>query len=69
MRTMRITEAINVLELNNPILGSDEELVKAFDIAIMALKLLEKIKTHGYMGKEMRFSIGGRRFAVRELAQ
>lgn len=66
---MTIQEAIDVLELHNPFLGSDERLTQAFDTAIKALTLLEEIKANGYTGKEMLFNIGGRKFAVREIAQ
>lgn len=66
---MTIVEAINILEMNNPFLGSDERLTEAFDIAIKALRLLENIKANGYTVKKMQFRIGGRLFEVREMAQ
>ena len=42
---------------------------EAFDMAIEALNREQQIIENGYTGKEMRIRIGGRLFAVRELAQ
>ena len=39
------------------------------DMAIEALKREQLFLEAGYKGKEVEFYIGGRRFAVRELAQ
>lgn len=43
--------------------------VFALDVAIEALNREHQIIENGYTGKEMRIRIGGRLFAVRELAQ
>lgn len=42
---------------------------EALDMAIDALNSEQQIIENGYTGKEMRIRIGGRLFAVRELAQ
>ena len=47
----------------------DGRLIKALDMAIEALNREQQIIENGYTGKEMRIRIGGRLFAVRELAQ
>lgn len=41
----------------------------ALDMAIEALNREQQIIENGYTGKEMRIRIGGKLFAVRELAQ
>ena len=46
-----------------------EEIADAIDMAIEALNREQQIIENGYTGKEMRIRIGGRLFAVRELAQ
>lgn len=48
---------------------SESELDEAFFMAIEALNREQQIIENGYTGKEMRIRIGGRLFAVRELAQ
>lgn len=45
------------------------EYVEAIDVAIEALNREQQIIENGYTGKEMRIRIGGKLFAVRELAQ
>lgn len=65
-------EAIEILECNYPE-SCFKELCEAVDMAMEALstdsKLVEKILEAGKEGKEVRIYIGGRLFAVRELAQ
>lgn len=46
-----------------------EDDLEAIDMAIEALNREQQIIENGYTGKEMRIRIGGRLFAVRELAQ
>lgn len=48
---------------------SESELDEAFFMAIEALNREQQIIENGYTGKEMRIRIGGKLFAVRELAQ
>ena len=72
-------EAINVLRWLNPPRTnkkSFDEFVQAIDMAINALEKQqwipvteESIIQAGYEGKEVRFRIRGRLFAIRELAQ
>lgn len=45
------------------------EMEDAVDVAIEALNREQQIIENGYTGKEMQIRIGGRLFAVRELAQ
>ena len=42
---------------------------EALDMAINALKIFEQAKEAGFRGEEVEFYIGGRKFAIRELAQ
>lgn len=57
---------------------ADSWIDKAYDVAIQALEqpeqgwipvTKEQILQAGYEGREVRFHIGGRLFAIRELAQ
>lgn len=65
---MTIEEAIDVLTHNYPS-ECYTELCNAVDIAVEWLSVLIKIMNIGKEGKELRIYIGGRLFAVRELAQ
>ena len=49
--------------------GLSKEEYNATVMAIEALNREQQIIENGYTGKEMRIRIGGRLFAVRELAQ
>ena len=42
---------------------------QALGIAIKALEIFEQAKEAGFRGEEVEFYIGGRKFAIRELAQ
>ena len=43
--------------------------IESLDMAINALKIFEQAKEAGFRGEEVEFYIGGRKFAIRELAQ
>ena len=65
----RFEEAIPILR---QIAGSYGDVKKYYDamwMAIEALNIEQQIIENGYTGKEMQIRIGGRLFAVRELAQ
>jgi hypothetical protein len=49
--------------------GFDSEDNEALDMAINALEIFEQAKEAGFRGEEVEFYIGGRKFAIRELAQ
>ena len=58
-------EAIQDLrEAVQPVVGG-----KSIEMAINALEIFEKAKEAGMHGEEVEFYIGGRKFAIRELAQ
>ena len=46
-----------------------DEAIEASHKAIKALELLQQFLEAGYEGKKVEFYIGGRKFAVREIAQ
>ena len=46
---------------------TDQE--QALSMAIKALEIFEQAKEAGFRGEEVEFYIGGRKFAIRELAQ
>lgn len=64
-------EAIKWVKFVHDVLyeDKDEDIRTALDMAIEALNREQQIIENGYTGKEMRIRIGGKLFAVRELAQ
>ena len=61
-------EAIELLNQYN-LYSPTKQIAEAIDMAIEALNSEQQIIENGYTGKEMRIRIGGKLFAVRELAQ
>ena len=68
-RKMTRKEAIQWLEAMKSAYALPIETYEAIDMAIEALNREQQIIENGYTGKEMRIRIGGKLFAVRELAQ
>ena len=63
-------EAIEVLKTYDMSEDNDDkEFIEAIKMAIKALEIFEQAKEAGFHGKEVEFYIGGRKFAIRELAQ
>ena len=63
-------EAIEVLKTYDMSEDNDDkEFIEAIKTAINALEIFEKAKEAGMHGEEVEFYIGGRKFAIRELAQ
>ncbi len=48
---------------------SEKDIREALDMAIKALNIFEQAKDAGFRGEEIEFYIGGRKIAIRELAQ
>ena len=70
---MTTNEAIIILEevslIDDSLYQYNEKYLEALKMAINALEIFKQAREAGFRGEEVEFYIGGRKFAIRELAQ